>query len=71
MIDKNTAHLEKIAIHKKFAKSGLGDLLMNEMIHRVKKSGVTYLTVGLMETEFFQRFGFKEDESISEYVKEL
>ena len=71
MIDKNTAHLEKIAIHKKFAKNGLGDLLMNEMIHRVKKSGVTYLTVGLMETEFFQRFGFKEDESISEYVKEL
>ncbi|MBC8322973.1 MAG: GNAT family N-acetyltransferase [Candidatus Marinimicrobia bacterium] len=71
MIDKNTAHLEKIAIHKKFAKSGLGDLLMNEMIHRVKKSGMTYLTVGLMETEFIQRFGFKEDESISEYVKEL
>ena len=57
--------------HKKFAKSGLGDLLMNEMIHRVKKSGVTYLTIGLMETEYFQRFGFKEDESISEYVKEL
>jgi len=71
MIDENTAHLEKIAIHKKFAKSGLGDLLMNEMIHRVKKSGMTYLTVGLMETEFIQRFGFKEDESISEYVKEL
>lgn len=71
MIDEDTAHLEKIAINKKFAKSGLGDLLMNEMIHRVKKSGVAYLTVGLMETEFIQRFGFKEDESISEYVKEL
>ena len=71
MIDEHTAHLEKIAIHKKYARSGLGDLLMKEMMQRFKKSGATHLTVGFMKTEFFQRFGFKADESFAGLVTEL
>ncbi len=71
MIDDHTAHLEKIAVHKKYARSGLGDLLMKEMMQRIKKSGATHLTVGFMKTEFFQRFGFKADELFAGLVTEL
>ena len=71
MIDEHTAHLEKIAIHEKYLRSGLGDLLMKEMMQRVKISGATHLTIGFMKTEFFKRFSFKTDESFAGLVKEL
>lgn len=71
MIDERTAHLEKIAFHKKYLKKGLGDLVMNEMMQRIKKSGATHLTVGFMKTEYFQRFGFKANKSFAGLVKEL
>jgi N-acetylglutamate synthase-like GNAT family acetyltransferase len=71
MIDEHTAHLEKIAIHEKYLRSGLGDLLMKEMMQRVKNYGATHLTIGFMKTEFFKRFSFKTDESFAGLVKEL
>jgi long-chain acyl-CoA synthetase len=71
MIDEQTAHIEKIAIHKKFLNCGLGEMLMNEISQRVKKGGAKFITVGFMKMEYFQRLGFKSDESIAGLIKEL
>jgi len=71
MIDEQTAHIEKIAIHEKFLNCGLGEMLMNEISQRVKKGGAKFLTVGFMKMEYFQRFGFESDESIAGLIKKL
>lgn len=70
-IDETTIHLEKIAIHEKFTGTRLGNILLNEMIQRIKKTSATHVTVGFLKPDFFQKYGFKTDESFAGLVKEL
>ncbi|HDY75325.1 MAG TPA: GNAT family N-acetyltransferase [Candidatus Marinimicrobia bacterium] len=71
IIDEKTAHLEKISIDEKYQGNGLGERLLNECLHRLKKNNIQHVTVSFMKSVFFQYHGFKTDANFAGLVKKL
>jgi GNAT superfamily N-acetyltransferase len=71
IIDEKTAHLEKISIDEKYQGNGLGERLLNECLHRLKKNNIQHVTVAFMKSVFFKYHGFKTDANFAGLVKKL
>lgn len=71
VLDKSTAHMEKIVVSNRYRRKGISDGLMNEFFDRMASENLENVTTGFFRPEYFYKFGFKVERKYSGLVKKL
>jgi len=70
-LESNKAHLEWVAIRKKYQMIELSKRLMSDFFDRMSHDGIEIITVGFYAQEFFAKHGFKIEKQHGGMVKRL
>ena len=64
--DGRRGYIQKLVVEKNYRKKGIGELLINKIIEKLRKVGVLYIPISVEEERisFYEKCGFKKTKQI-------